>query len=366
LEERAQKVARLIAATWGEDVSLAELIPLAGDASSRHYDRAVLLSPLGLPASMIVMSIPDRGLALSSEELSIFRGPLRELPFVNTQRFFSSIGLLVPKVYANHSSEGLLFLQDLGDTLLWDCVVGKGHEEVLDWYHKAMDQLLIIHVLGTAERDPDCYAFQQEFDERLYLWEFEHFVEHGLVEGLGMPLSPRMRQILEKHFASMASELNGAPKVLSHRDFHSWNLLVHEEKVWVIDFQDALLAPAQYDLASLLNDRESPKVVTPEIEAELMDHYLRRRSEMGEPVRNLKSFRRIYLLSAFQRDLKVIGRFHFLERVQGKKGYLGFLSTVIPRALRRLRDLEDHRPLLEVLDHPLRELLTKIPPPIMP
>ena len=57
--------------------------------------------------------------------------------------------------------------------------------------------------------------------------------------------------------------------------------MVHDDAVAVIDFQDALLAPAQYDLASLLNDRETDQVVTPAVEEQLVDYYLERSARMG-------------------------------------------------------------------------------------
>ena len=86
----------------------------------------------------------------------------------------------------------------------------------------------------------------------------------------------------------------------------------------VIDFQDALLAPAQYDLASLLNDRETDQVVTPAVEEQLVDYYLERMREWGEPRPDRDEFREAYLLSALQRDFKVVGRFRYLDMVKGK------------------------------------------------
>jgi aminoglycoside/choline kinase family phosphotransferase len=309
---------------------------------------------------MIVMKLSDHGLSLSSEELAIFQEPLKELPFVNVQRFLTSIDVHVPEIYADLSSDGLLFLQDLGDQSLWDKVRQTSPQGVLAWYERAIEQLLIIQVEGTAKADPGCVAFQQEFNQRLTMWEFEHFIEYGLERALGRPLSPSLQKILDCHFASIARELDHAPKVLNHRDFHSWNLLVHEEKVWVIDFQDALLAPAQYDLASLLNDRESPAIITSQIERRLIDDYLRGRRELDGRKVDREEFIRLYTLTALQRDLKVIGRFFYLEDAKGKKGYRRFLPRVIRRAQKHLEELEDHHPLLEALRSPFCELLAML------
>jgi len=57
----------------------------------------------------------------------------------------------------------------------------------------------------------------------------------------------------EASFAALTAELADAPLVLSHRDYHGWNILLRGDDPFIIDFQDALLAPPEYDLASLLN-----------------------------------------------------------------------------------------------------------------
>ena len=121
-----------------------------------------------------------------------------------------------------------------------------------------------------------CMAFRQAFDERLYLWEFAHFIEYGLEAGDKGSLPMTERRILDTAFEGIAGHLSDRPRVLNHRDYHSWNLMVHDDAVVVIDFQDALQAPAQYDLASLLNDRETDQVVTPAVEEQLVNYYLER------------------------------------------------------------------------------------------
>ena len=42
--------------------------------------------------------------------------------------------------------------------------------------------------------------------------------------------------------------------MLCHRDYHSRNLMWHDDTLYVIDFQDARMGPDTYDLASLLRD----------------------------------------------------------------------------------------------------------------
>src|SRR5947207_4511449 len=106
------------------------------------------------------------------------------------------------------------------------------------------------------------------------MWEFDHFIEYGLIERPGVQVSMSATEELRKIFADIAHRFESQPPCLNHRDYHSWNLMVHNDVVAVIDFQDALLAPPQYDLASLLNDRVTDSIIRPDLEAQLLRYYL--------------------------------------------------------------------------------------------
>lgn len=328
-----QLISDKIHAVFGAHKTLTSLAPLAGDASSRRYYRACL-SGAGMPASIIIMELPaGSSLSLSSEELAIFKQGLKELPFLNVHRFLSRAGVKVPQIYGQWENEGILLLEDLGDTALWDRVQGLSESDVIAWYQKAIDELLNLQVRGTRHRDDACIAFQQRFDFKLYMWEFEHFIEWGLEKRPGSVMRAAMIDPLRKSFAAIAELLDRQTACLNHRDFHSWNLMIHNETVRVIDFQDALMAPPQYDLASLLNDRITDSVVRPPLEERLVRYYIERSGELEKRKIEPDEFFEIYRLSAIQRDLKVVGRFYYLDLVKGKPGYMKF----VPPTVRRLK-----------------------------
>ncbi len=345
LEHRVEK---MVQASWGGRARLLSLSPLAGDASSRRYYRA-LLAGAGAPRSAILMELAGSNLPLSSEELALFKEPPKELPFLNLHRFLSRIGARVPALYGHRVDQGILLLEDLGDRSLWDFVQGLSAAEAARWYQKAIDQLLLIQIGGTKARDDSCIAFQQRFDFRLYMWEFDHFMEYGLKKRPGSKIGKGEEAILRKNFEEISRRLDSQAACLNHRDYHSWNLMVSDGEVAVIDFQDALLAPPQYDLASLLNDRETDRVIGPEMEDQLIRYYSGRRQEAGARQVSKDEFLEIYLLSALQRDFKVVGRFHYLELVKGKTGYKKYLPPTLKRLKRNLLRLPQIERLVPLL-----------------
>ena len=344
-----------IRAALGDRARLVSLTALAGDASSRRYYRAQVESAAA-PASVIVMQLAGSSLPLSSEELAVFREPPKELPFLNVHRFLARLGVRVPVLYGAWPKDGILLLEDLGDRSLWDRVQGAPTAEVLQWYEKAIDQLLLIQIEGTRRQDASCIAFQQRFDLRLYLWEFDHFIEYGLEKRPGGQIGEGDKKRLRESFDEIARLLAGLPPCLNHRDYHSWNLMARDGEVAVIDFQDALLAPPQYDLASLLNDRETDNVIRPTLENHLLDYYLRKREEMGEGRINRDEFLEGYILSALQRDFKVVGRFYYLDLVKGKPGYKKYIPPTLKRLRRNLERVPRFKNLIPILATEFREI----------
>ena len=336
MEELSEAVAKKVAEVFGANAQVTGLAGLAGDASSRRYFRVTVEAPNG-PGSAIVMSWSDSGLPISSEELAVFEEPPQELPFLNMHRFLQSVGVRVPAVYGQWVDEGLLLLEDLGDVCLWDRVRSAPEAEVVSWYQKAIDELLVLQIGGTRARNDQCMAFRQTFDRRLSLWEFAHFIEYGLEGGDKGSLPAAERRVLEAAFERVAGHLDSRRRVLNHRDYHSWNLMVaDDDTVAVIDFQDALLAPPQYDLATLLNDRETDQVVTPSVEDQLVDYYLEGMREWGETRPDRDEFREVYLMSVLQRDFKVVGRFRYLDLVKGKPAYNRYIAPTLRRIGRNL------------------------------
>ncbi len=330
---------------------------LAGDASTRRYARLWLDGP-GAPPSAVAMILADRGIALSSEELAVLKEAPQELPYLNVHRFLAGLGVAVPQLYADASERGVLLLEDIGDTALWDAVQGQPEENVQRLYERAIDQLLLIQVEGTRRADPACIAFQQAFDERLYVWEFEHFIEYGVERRLGHSLPRADAQLLRRHFDAIARRLDAQPRFLNHRDFHSWNLFVQDGAIRVLDFQDALLAAGPYDLATLLGDRDTPCVVQPALEATLLAYYRHRWHALSGAELNPGDLQDVYFLCALQKALKVVGRFCFLDIEKKKPGYLRYIPSIV----RQIERIVPRFPELSEMAGVLRTYLPKVDP----
>jgi hypothetical protein len=313
---------------------------MAGGASLRRYYRVEIEG--GKPGSLVVMETGD---PRHSDEVVKGGGP-DELPFLNVQRYLARGGVAVPALYLYDPDQGLVYLEDLGD-ITFESRVQPGSDAVRRRYYQlAIDELVGMQRFATAQPDPGCIAFSRGFDFDLLKWELDHFREYGL-EARGIVLAPAERQELERQFQQIAERLAAAPRLLVHRDYQSRNLMVQDRgpneapRLRVIDFQDALLGTAAYDLVGLL--RDSYVALAPQLLDELVGYHVRR-AELDE-----RAFRELFDLQTVQRKLKDAGRFVFLEQVKKLPGFMQHIPSslgYVAEALSRLPELASLREIL--------------------
>jgi len=324
---------------------------LKGDASMRQFWRVFVdHSPsAAIPDTAVAVDLGPDDLPLYARALNLVPEPLPEPPFVSVHRLMERIGVAVPALYAAAPAERKLLVEDLGDLSLYVAVKAEP-ERAAELYRMALDELLKIHLDGTIQTDRQCLAYSIAYDRRLFRWEMEQFVEYGIPEIA--PLAEAAGTAgLGAELDRLAGFLGALPRVLSHRDYHFQNLFVQgqggQTRIRVIDFQDALMAPAAQDLAVLLTTRDTGSLISPALEADLVGYYFEATAKRHADVLDRARFLQSYRWCVLQHALKVIGRFVFLER-SGKAGYKAYLPDAIGQA-RRMPETDDDFPLLREL-----------------
>jgi aminoglycoside/choline kinase family phosphotransferase len=320
------------------------VIALKGDASARRFwrltiDKAETESAQAkqIPSSAIAIDLGPDDLPAYARALEIVREPLTEPPWINLQRFLGMIGSGVPEIYTADPAARMLLVEDVGDLPLFEAA-DKG--DAGDIYRLAIDELLLLHIEGTRQIGSECMASGITYDQRLFRYELEEFVEYGAPE-----VAPSARvEAMAPELDRVASELGELPRVFSHRDYHGHNLYLQmrtdgELRLRVIDFQDALMAPVAQDLAVLLTTRDTSRIITERVEQRLLDYYFAASLRRGAQALTFDQFVQSYWLCVLQHALKVIGRFIKLEQ-HGKRGYAVFIPYALAQARRALARLE--------------------------
>ena len=282
------------------------LRPASSDASFRRYFR--LDADQG--GTLIAMDAP----------------PEREdsLRFVKIARLFGAAGVTTPQILVENVSEGFLLVSDLGQTTYLQAM-GAG-AEAQPLYLDALDSLVRIQAAT-------CTGVLPPYDHDRLLTELRLFPDWYVARHLQARLEASEQAALERMFESLIASALAQPSVYVHRDYHCRNLMrLFGGNPGVLDFQDAVLGPATYDLVSLLRDAyiEWPE----EQQIDWAVRYWERARAAGVPVQgDFADLWRAMEWMGLQRTLKVLGIFARLYHRDGKDGYLADL----PRVLRHTR-----------------------------
>jgi tRNA threonylcarbamoyl adenosine modification protein YjeE len=301
---------------------------MPGDASTRSYERITLGDQ-----HLILMNWPRRpdgppvrrGLPYSA----IAHVAESVVPFVAMAKGLREVGLLAPEIVHADLQQGLLVIEDLGDERV---VAGDPPVPVEERYEVAVDALLTLH----GQELPDLLPLAPHLEYRIPYYDLEAFlIEAELILDWYLPrfevaVTDDARAEFRSLWAEALEPAIEAPATWVLRDFHSPNLLWLPNRkglarLGILDFQDAVMGPDAYDLASLLQDARVD--VAEATEVALLGRYLRRRRTADADFDGAR-FIQLYVTLAAQRASKILGIFARLDTRDGKPQYLRHMPRI--------------------------------------
>ena len=324
--QRAERIAMVRSFLDEAGFGTAERLRMQGDASTRIFERLKLD---GVPA--ILMNAPRRpdGPPVRDGKPYSAVAHLAEdiVPYVALAAALRAQGFSAPAIMHADLDHGLLVMEDLG---LDRVVTDDPPAPIAARYAAAVDLLAALHGRSL----PDTLSVAPHLDYRLPRYELTTFLIEAelLLDWYLTKAGSKETDAMRKEFVALWSKALkpalDAPPTWVLRDYHSPNLLWLGDRndvarIGVLDFQDALIGPAAYDVASLLQDA---RVDVPEsLEMTLLSQYVRARmsqdAEQGQQF-DTASFMLLYATLAAQRATKILGIFARLDRRDGKPQYL--------------------------------------------
>lgn len=296
-----------------------QLEPMQGDASFRRYFRVKTADH-----SYVAMDAP----------------PPREncVPFVAIANQLRTIGLCAPEIIASSLSRGFLLLTDFGDQQYLKTLTAANADEL---YGRALNALAVLQTC----RNVDGWVIQ-DFTAEFMRHELELFKEWFLQKHLGLTLTAQTENQLATCFDFLATSAANQTQVFMHRDYHSANLMVlPDQQVGILDFQDAFIGPVTYDLVSLLRDCY---IAWPD--EQVVKWALQYHEKLALPDVNAELFLRWFDLMSLQRHLKALLTFSRKFRRDNNSNYLQH----IPRTLNYIANVSARYPECSVLQELVR------------
>ena len=211
--------------------------PIKGDASFRTFYR--LISKKN--SKIIVSSKKEKYKNL--------------IAYTAINKFLRINKILAPKLYAHNYSKGIIVIEDFGDSSFYKILLKEKNKLAI--YKKLVDLLIKIqkikpkskiksiskrsHIIGKYSNK---YLFKES--DLFFDWYLPLF----LSKKKALNIKVKSKRILSKIY----KKLNLPNSYFVHRDYHVQNLMKVDDKIGVIDTQDALIGNPAYDLVSLIDD----------------------------------------------------------------------------------------------------------------
>lgn len=310
----AAKSAVPIAAVVGDNAGMADadfLAWLDGVVPATVGGRGVPLAVAALPAEASTRRF-YRITAGAATFVAMHAPPATENNprYLRLAALLRGYGLATPAIHAADVERGYLLLEDLGGE---DLAAAYARGEVAGPLATALKALATLQAIPVDDIEPYTLA---RFEAELGI-----FTEWLVERMLQLPVAGSFDDVRQALVAATQS----VPQCVVHRDFHCRNLIWRGDTVGIVDFQDALVGPCCYDLASLLRDCyhvfDEPTVVT----------WRQRFFALAKPACDEAHFARAFDLVAIQRQLKAVGIFARLYLARERRSHLGDIVPVLER-----------------------------------
>ncbi|MBC7203857.1 MAG: phosphotransferase [Pusillimonas sp.] len=309
-------------------IELETLAPASTDASFRRYFRVQAHD-----RTLIAMDAPP-----AQENCE---------PFLHVTALLRDVGLNVPTILAQDLQHGFLLLSDLGPQTYYQAIrAGMPDIDLQTHYREALSALATMQTARVTGLP--------QYDKSRMLNELSLFPEWYIQRHCNATLTRQEKDDLAGFFETLVNDNVRAEPVLVHRDFHSPNLMLCTEPRFganpgIIDYQDALVGPITYDIASLVMDARTSWEEPQQLDWAI--RYWETALTLGLPVdKDFADFHRAYEWMSLQRNLRILGVFARLSLRDGKHHYLDHIPRVMAYVRQVAERYEQFKALLRLLD----------------
>ena len=298
---------------------------IKGDASSRKFfrkkDKKI--------TSIIVYSKKDK-----SKNLLVYDA---------INKILIKNDVLAPSLYQENYNKNFIEIQDFGDQTVFKILKSKSSNKLILFKKiiKVLNQIQSIKNRNIKNFKKQNYIIPK-YNNDVLIKEANLFCQWYADKNLSKDLKEKFTKKFLKIIKKLTLNLKLKNTVFVHRDFHASNLMFFNNKIGVIDSQDALIGNKAYDLASLVDD---VRLKTPKsLKNKIYRFYIGQQKKLDK-----NKFQNDFEILSILRNLKIIGIFTRLAIRDGKKDYLKLIPyawTLINMRINRNKIFTDLKNLL--------------------
>ena len=276
-----------------------KMIPIKGDASFRKFYR----KKINKKSSIIVYAKKEKIKNLLNYDA------INKLLLKNK--------IFTPKLLSENFSKNFIEIEDLGTKTIFD-IFKKKKVNKLKIYKKILVVLIKLQNINSRKikNFKKKYYKIPNYSKKLVFKEANLFLDWYVPQVINKNKIPKVKKDLKKIITSLIKKIQLPNNTFVHRDFHVSNLMINNNKISIIDSQDAVYGNIAYDLASLIDD------VRLKTSKNLKEMVYKNYFNLSKKKINKKKFKNDFEILSVLRNLKVIGIFTRLAQRDNKKKYL--------------------------------------------
>ena len=224
--------------------------------------------------------------------------------------------VLAPSLYKENYNKNFIEIQDFGDETVYKTLKNKSNNKLILFKKiiKVLNQIQSIKSKSIKNFKKKKYIIPK-YNKKVLIKEANLFCEWYAEKSLSKNINKKFSKKFSKIIKKLISSLKLKNTVFVHRDFHVSNLMLVNNKIGVIDGQDALIGNKAYDLASLIDDVRLK--TSKSLKNKIYELYISKQKKL-----NKIKFKNDFEILSILRNLKIIGIFTRLAIRDGKKDYL--------------------------------------------
>jgi hypothetical protein len=251
-----------------------------------------------------------------------------EHSYLDVTALFLANDLPVAEVYEFDENLGIVIQEDFGNTILREFLHQSDNQTRDNLLNRAISLIAKIQLATVSSYERNSIASRLKFDEEKLGWELNFFKTHYFDTLRKIELSPDEDYSLNNEFNELSQWLTNHARVLCHRDFHAANLMLDKEnRLRIIDHQDARIGTTSYDLVSLLLDRVYEMPEPGWLDAKKL-FFLSEREKLGLEKIAPEDFDYEFQVQTVQRCLKAIGTFSYQSINRGKTHFIAYIEPM--------------------------------------
>ena len=229
--------------------------------------------------------------------------------------------VLAPKLYQENYNKNYLEIEDFGDETLFK-ILNKKKVNKLFYFKKVikiLNQMQLIKNRSIKNFKKKLFIIPK-YENKILVQEANLFCDWYVKKNLSKIDRNKFIKVFKKIMIKLTLNLKLKNKIFVHRDFHVSNLMLVNNKIGIVDSQDALIGNKAYDLASLIDDVRLK--TSKSLKNKIYKFYISKQKNL-----NKYQFKNDFEILSILRNLKIIGIFTRLAVRDGKKNYLKLIPN---------------------------------------